>query len=377
MKKLLLFLITVFCFVIANAQEQYEVTSKSSLNFRSSPSANSTVLGCLQSGSKVDVYETFGEWSKIKYNGRYVYVNNKYLKKCNVDNVAPSSQNIKENKVENSFFDQLLYSRNDAYAWWLIYVILGLSIVLAVIRMKQRDIKGYLSNDQHTFNLIVFILTCIVEFIYFAKMGLAMSWFCIPSEVGWICAIIAFFTYGWVVYNQVLCFLETMNDLRYNAGDFDMSIGLLSWPIAAIAALIANIAGWEGANLWIFIILGVCQLIQIGIIIAGVLPKSGFASSLLVIAIYLMGAISTMIILIEFCLLLIIVAFIGFLLIAFLGGASRSGSSSNSKPQEGYLEHTDGTGRIEGEFYNDHTFRGYDGTFYEKNPDGNWRIRER
>ncbi|MBQ2416869.1 MAG: SH3 domain-containing protein, partial [Alistipes sp.] len=92
MKKLLLFFVALFCLAFANAQERYEVTSKSALNIRSSASASSTVLGTVQSGSKVDVYEVYGEWAKIKHNGRFAYVSSKYLKKCS----AEASQNQKE-----------------------------------------------------------------------------------------------------------------------------------------------------------------------------------------------------------------------------------------------------------------------------------------
>lgn len=45
MKKLLLLFVALFCLAFANAQERYEVTSKSDLNIRSSASASSTVLG--------------------------------------------------------------------------------------------------------------------------------------------------------------------------------------------------------------------------------------------------------------------------------------------------------------------------------------------
>lgn len=91
-------------------------------------------------------------------------------------------------------------------------------------------------------------------------MGSDMIWFCTPDNVGWIGAIVGFITFGLIVYNQLLCFLDTMQDLRYNTGDFDMRIGIYSWPIAIIAGIIANIAGWEDGNMWILIVLGICQL---------------------------------------------------------------------------------------------------------------------
>lgn len=393
MKKLLLYLIAIFSFVLANAQERYEVISQSSLNIRSSASASSPVLGCVQSGATVDVYEIDGEWSKIEYNGRFAYVNNKYLKKCSAEDLVASSQNTNEEKVINSFLSQIDLEQYATYdVKWLIYVILGLSIVLAIVRKLLREDKGYLSNGQYIFNLIVFVLTCIVEIVYFVKMGMGnyTVWFCMPSDVGWIAAIVGFITLGLVVYNQVLCFIDTLMDIRYNAGDFDMRLGLYSWPIAVVAVVIMSFFDWDDSTMWILIILGVCQLIQIVLMIVGVSKNGGFFYSLLVIAIYIMGAISTMFILLQFLALFIIVAIVGFMGAAFLNsGSSHSSSPSESSSessgssdenssgwQRGRLEYTDRFGGIDGHFSDDCTFHANGGGTYDKQDDGSWKKRE-
>lgn len=387
MKKLLLLFVALFCLAFANAQERYEVTSKSALNIRSSASASSTVLGTVQSGSKVDVYEVYGEWAKIKHNGRFAYVSSKYLKKCSVE----ASQNQKEEN-KNSFlskFDDFVgqYATHDI--GWMIFVIFGLSVVLAIVRGVHRDGRRYLRSGKYIFHLVAFVIICVAEIVYFLKMGSETTWFCMPSEVGWIGAIVGFLAFGWAVYNQVMWFIDTLLDIRYNAGDFDMRIGLYSWPIAIVVGGIVSLFKWEGALEWVVIILGVCQLIQIILIIVGVSSRGGFLYSLLVSAIYLIGAVSTLFLFLYFLALVIIVVIIGFFIMAFLRGGSRSSSSSESSSEsssssgddssswkKGYLDYTDGLGRIEGKFSDENTFHEYGGGTYDRQGNGTWKKRE-
>lgn len=100
------------------------------------------------------------------------------------------------------------------------------------------------------------------------------------------------------------------------------------------------------------------------------MPKRGFLYSLLAIAIYLIGAIATSLILIQFYALLIIITII----CLFLKGASSSSrsSSSTSDEQRGYLEPQGGV-PISGRFQNDDTFYGDDGFTYKRGWGDNWR----
>lgn len=364
MKRLLL-LITLFCFVFANAQERYEVTANSSLNIRDNDSYNSTVIGSLRSGEKVDVYETNGEWARILYDGQFAYINNKYLQKCNVED-------IKEKK-EKSFFNQL---NVDRYAtedlWWMIFLILGLSIILSVFRKRRKNNDEHLSNKQYNVNLIVFVLTCIIEGVYFVNMGSSTIWFCDPSTIGWF-AIAGFITFGWVVYNQIMCFLDTLIDIKYYAGYFDFRVGIYSCAIGVVALIIARMADWEDGYGFILSLLGVCQLIQIGLIIKGIFPNRGFFYSLLAVAVYLIGAIATSLILIQFIALLIIILIIGFFIMALFAGSSRSSSSSSSNEQRGYLGTNSNDFRFPGTFKDEDTFYGDDGSVYKREYGDKWR----
>lgn len=271
---------------------------------------------------------------------------------------------------------------------WLIFVIFGLSVVLAIVRGVHRNESRYLRSGRYIFHLVAFVIICVAEIVYFLRMGSETTWFCMPSNVGWIGAIVGFLALGWMVYNQVMWFLDILLDIRYNAGNFDTRIGLYSWPIAIVVGGIVSLFKWEGALEWVVIILGVCQLIQIVLIIVGVSSRGGFLYSLLVTAIYLIGAVSTLFLFLYFLALVIIVVIIGFFIMAFLRGGSRSSSSSESSSESsssseddsgtkrGYLDYTDRLGRIEGEFCDDNTFKEYGGGFYDRQGDGSWKKRE-
>ena len=392
MKKFLILLGFLCCFAWTNAQEQYKVTSKSYLNVRSSASTSSAVLGSVQTGSTVEVYEMYGSWAKIKYNGQFAYVSSKYIEKCNVSSASTTQGGEKENANE-AFWSKLnLEQYQTGNVEWMIFVILGLSVVLAVIRRMLRGEEDVLSGRLYILNLTIFVVMCFAESAYLFMMAGDTIWFCLPSDVGWIGAIVGFVSLGWVAYNQLICFMDILTDLKYNAGECDLRIGIFSWPVAAVAAIIASIVEWDSGEMWILIILGVCQLIQIGIIVVCVTQNGGFLYSLLFVAIYLIGAISTMFVILQFLVLLMIVVVFGMLITGFLNakGSGRSSSSSSSTSsnssssspeyRDGYLESDDVT-RIYGRFRNDDNTFDADflsgGRTYDREMFGDrWKKRE-
>lgn len=370
MRKLLLLITAIFCSVVlTNAQELFEVTAESPLNVRSAASTNGSVIGTLPNGATVEVYEYYGPWAKIKYNDRDAYVNINYLKKCDVQPNTVSTENKQKQELFWNKIDLEQYATHNVK--WMAFVILGLSIILAIMRKRE---SGYIIY------LILFSLTCLIELIYLLKMGSDRLWFCMPREVGWGWTIVGFITFGWLSYNQLMCFIHGMSEIKAEEGDFDMRIGLYSWPIAIIAAVVAHIFKWEGCNPWIVIILGICQLIQIVMIIIGVKKYSGFGHGFLAAAIYLLGAISTLMVMIQFLALLIIVLIAGVIIIGLLSASGKSSGSSSSSSSngsnEGYLDYADGCGRISGYFSDDNTFHEYGGGTYERQYDDTWKKRD-
>ncbi|TWI57924.1 N-acetylmuramoyl-L-alanine amidase [Halalkalibacter nanhaiisediminis] len=56
------------------------VNVATTLNVRSAPNTNSSIIGTLVKGETVDVYGMDGEWLRIKYNGNAGYVHQSYIK---------------------------------------------------------------------------------------------------------------------------------------------------------------------------------------------------------------------------------------------------------------------------------------------------------
>lgn len=63
-----------------NKGTYYEVISSSHLNVRSAANTKATIIGFLNNGDKVKVYEIVGSWGKISYNSKIGYVYMSYLK---------------------------------------------------------------------------------------------------------------------------------------------------------------------------------------------------------------------------------------------------------------------------------------------------------
>ena len=429
MKRLLLFLAALLCcIVLANAQEKYRVTANFPVKIWSSASDNRVAIGSLNPNTPVDVYGKTGDWLKIKYNGnKYGYVFHTSLTKIQPPVQKKTAQTKKalaqaakktvqvnkqqaqaakkpaqvekkqeqaknspvqvEKKEKKPFWENIEMEKYATHnVPWLIFIIFGLSIVLWYIRTRVRYDDDTLSGAGYVINLILFIITCVLEGVYLVMMGDETVWFCMPDEVGWIGAAIGFIGLGWLVYNQFLCFFDVMTDIRYHAGDFDMRLGLCTWPVAIIAGLIASFAEWNDAYSWIISILILCQVVQIGIIIAGVAPYGSGAYSALAIFVYLIGVLTTLIFLLQFIALLIVVLIVGFFIMAFAKGSlSSSGSSSSSSDSSssdssddghGYLYPQNSLGSIEGRFLNDDTFHEYGGGYYDKQADGSWKKRD-
>ena len=64
----------------ALAEPAWVETEKGSLNVRSKANAKSTVVSKVPNGSRVEVLETKGDWTRIEYNGKKGYVKSSFLK---------------------------------------------------------------------------------------------------------------------------------------------------------------------------------------------------------------------------------------------------------------------------------------------------------
>jgi uncharacterized protein YgiM (DUF1202 family) len=84
MKHFLAFLFTFIFFIVSYAQRT--CINASTLNLRSKPNTNSTVIQALTRGTEVLVqYKENAEWSYISVNGKSGYVFHQYLGSCNTN----------------------------------------------------------------------------------------------------------------------------------------------------------------------------------------------------------------------------------------------------------------------------------------------------
>ena len=314
MRNFVLTMLCLCCCLLAIGQTKYEVTANTFLNIRSYADTNAPILGTIDKGGELDVYEINNGCAKIAYDGGYAYVSSSYLSK--VQDVSP----VEPKSVESNF-DFSSWSFGGGEAEWMAYVIAALSIILYFIR-KSRGEDEPLEDDGslYTINWILFLTVTILELVYLVLMGGDAIWFCIPDRVGWLWTIIDFLIFGFIVYNQFMCFFNTLEDVAYNSyGSFDRRWGIYSWIGVIVGGIVSGIF-FPVALPFIFVAFVVCQIIQIVLIFRGVMSKGGLGYSLLCSAVYLLGSLSTVLILAHFMVLLVIVL-IGYLVLSFIGSS--------------------------------------------------------
>ena len=213
----------------------------------------------------------------------------------------------------------------------MVYTILALSALLFLLRRKREKNYDELSNPYYTINWILFLCLSIVEIFYVMTIGKRALWFCKPDEVGWVWTVINFIIFSFVVFNQIKCFLNTLEDIKDNSyAHFSWNWGLYSWPIAIIATLVMGYFYPSG-----IIIIGplflLFQLIQIAIIFKNIIPDGGWGNALLGTIVYLLGSVATVALLANFLELLVIVL-VGALVLSIFASGSSSSTSSPSQP---------------------------------------------
>ncbi|MEI3134916.1 MAG: SH3 domain-containing protein [Phocaeicola sp.] len=95
MRTLCLVIVILCCSVFATAQIKYEVTTSTFLNVRSYASTDAPVLGTINNGGEVYVYDIANGWAKISYDGGYAYISSDYITKV-VDRTSMSQQELRE-----------------------------------------------------------------------------------------------------------------------------------------------------------------------------------------------------------------------------------------------------------------------------------------
>lgn len=340
MKRLLFAVIAICSSLIVWAQSQtiYEVNVNTFLNVRSYASSSAKVLGVVNDGDKVVVQEIKGDWAKIEYNGKSAYVGSRYLKPVKVVPTKDVPQK-KKNKTFGGFENSLKNLRGAYNVEWLAILIALLSGILYIIRLLRDD--DCLEGNMYVINCALFLLTGTIAIAYFIFAD-DVIWFCSPSTVGWLWTIIGFIIFAGVAYSQLLCFFDVLCDLQYNGrGYFDHRCGLYSWGALIAGEIIIEMFSInEDYKMYLYIIFFILQLIQIFIILLGIVPRDGITKGLLCVLVYIVGSVSTGLIVTMFIAMAIVV-FIALLFLSGIGASSSSSSSkssSDSEPKDEYTE---------------------------------------
>lgn len=309
MKKFLLIVFLLCATFLANAQTQYTVSTKSILNVRCEASTDGYVIGSLQNGATIEVYEINNNWARINYRGRTAYVSAQYLKQKQAEPTKKTT--ITTPKTNHNNFSLRDFSFNtfdiDLYAtWnvrWMVFVILALSCVLWFLRDYGDDI---FFRAIHVIKGLLFLTLSIFEIVYFVLMGSEALWFCQPDSVGWIWTIIDFFIFGFVACNQAE-YLSTILSNSEGCGSISIYWGIFSWIGFVIATIICALKSWDSYFQIAFAVFVICQLIQVFIIFKGVTAREGIARSIWCSIIYLIGSLASVLTLVYFTSLFIIV----------------------------------------------------------------------
>ena len=318
-------------------QETYTVRVNTVLNVRGAADAESQLLGTLENGETVSVYETKGDWAQIAYKGGYGYVNKKFIKPSSLTPAISSTLNTDNPfKINTDFLNVFQMGKE-----W-IYVIFVLSIVLFIIRLVRGS--GPLEGGLHIFNWVLFLIVCLIEIFYVLSLQSDSIWFCMPDNVGWGFTIVNFLLFGFIVYNQLLCLFCILRDVQYNSyASFTWNWGIYSWPTAVVVGIICGFVFPDGIAIvgGLFIL---AQLIQIIIIFKNVLPQGGFGHAILCTTVYLFGATATAVVLVHFLVLLVIVL-IALLILRIMAAMNESESNkrcSNCSHLSGSYCHRNG-----------------------------------
>lgn len=315
MKHFILIIVLLSGCLFVTAQKKYEVTTNTFLNIRSYASTEAPVIGTIDNGGEVDVYEISNGWAKISYNGGFAYVSSQYLKE------TISNEVVFKKKNSNFKFDVSSLTFGNGGVEWMVFAIAGISVILLIIRKRRDD--DPLEGTEYSINWILFLTVSILELVYISLMGSDTIWFCIPDKVGWLWTIIDFIIFGFVVYNQIMCYFNTLVDVEYNSGgEFDKRWGLYSWAGGVITAILSGIF-FPTVLPFILIAFVICQLIQIVLIFKGTLPYGGVGNAFLCTAVYLLGSLASILILAHFVVLLIIVL-VAYFILSIIGKTSSS-----------------------------------------------------
>lgn len=313
----IVFLLVSWTIVFADSSAKmvpgiYEVSVSSSLRVRQTPDTKGQIIDQKMSGEKINVLDFSDGWARIECGGGDGYVSVQYIRYLSA---APEASN-----VSGIWYDLSDWGEDSGKI--LLWIILGLSVITVIIRLTggRKPIEN--ENVVYYFYLILLFGIFLLEFLYQGVMGADSIWFCKPNRVGWLWTIVDFILFGAVVYNQIKCLVHSLHSVARNGySDLDLDWGYYSIGIGGILGIVCFIF-FTPALPFVLGAIGICQLIQIGLIIKEVGSSGGFFSTLCCVLLYVIGVAATLLILVQFLVLLMVVLVGYVILLAIANGSS-------------------------------------------------------
>lgn len=308
MKKLLLFVICIFSCLVASAQTEHIV--KNDLVVWEEPTTGSNRVCTLNEGTVVDVYEINGEWARIKDEKGSGYV--------------PSSMLY---NIEEASSDEI---QKDYNPEWLIYVILGLSILLFLYRMLTKEYC--LTETPYVIFIVLYLALCLTETLYFSLVD-DFWWFWKASK--WYFKILIFIVHALLLYNQFASYAKLMYDTqKNNDGDYNFMIGIYAFIVYAIGIIIVQSVTNSHSSVYenyVIIAAAIIFLIQLIIILFEVVPYGGWKKALLTVALYIPATLCTCI----FALASVYIILFAYILVRVIEGGLEDMEAAASTPYRG------------------------------------------
>lgn len=233
-------------FVLTLDASNYRVVSRNALHVREGAGVESGIIGKLSSKDTVNVIEIENDWAKISYQDKEAYVSSKYI--------IPVKSNQKKSAKEFIQGIGALFSEGPiSYLPLLIISTLLFTLLLRIIFSRRYLTKLIIGN-------IGMIGICVMEFIFFLGY-FGEPWFCYPSNVGWVWAIVNFLLYGFVLLRQIRLGLDIIGESCYDKS-LNLKVGIYSYVILVILGIIFSLAN---VDMFDYLVYGfiAAQIVQI------------------------------------------------------------------------------------------------------------------
>ena len=155
MKRALFLLLMLFLVFAGYAAEQYRVNVSSTLNVRSAPDKNATVLGSVKKGDLVTVDDISGGWAKISFKGSTGYVSSQYISRSTTSNSSSSGYSYQGSWSERMF--------NAIYNWGffgyiILYFLIPIVVTVIFVTIPVTIVALFRFLPNWVFLIIVFIM---------------------------------------------------------------------------------------------------------------------------------------------------------------------------------------------------------------------------